>query len=120
MDESLRADGRERPLGGSDIARRRPEEPARSLLLEDVRRPARDARAREHGRDELWRDLRDVEDDGGVVLDVRREHPVGIPLLERLERDLLELLRDLDVRRAELERRPLEQPRAWVLGAVDP
>ena len=65
------------------------------------------------------RDLGDVEHDRRVVLDVRRQHALGVPLLQRLERDLLELLGHLDVRRAELLRRPLQDPRARVLGAVD-
>ena len=39
--------------------------------------------------------------------------------LQRCEGDVLELLRDLDVLRAELLRGPLEDPRARVLGAVD-
>ncbi len=42
----------------------------------------------------------------------------GMLLRDRLVRDALELLGDLDARRAELLRRPLQQPRARVLGAV--
>ena len=104
---------------GADVARGRPEEPPGPLLLEDVRRPAGDARAGEHRRRERRRNLGDVEHDRRVVLDVRREHALGMALLERLQRDLLELLGDLDLRRAELLRRALEDPRARVLGAVD-
>ena len=67
---------RERPRAGADIAGRRPDEPAQPLLLQDVRRPARGARAREHRRRELRRDLGDVEHDRRPELDVRREHAI--------------------------------------------
>ena len=40
-------------------------------------------------------------------------------LLERLQRDLLELLGDLELWRAELLGGALEDPRARILGAVD-
>src|SRR5512132_1181557 len=64
-------------LARADVAGRRPEEAAGLLLLHDVRRPAGDTRASEHrGRKRRW-DLRDVEDDRRVVLDIGREHPVG-------------------------------------------
>ena len=59
-----------------DVARDRPEEAAGALLLEDVRRPAGDARAREHRGRERRRDLGDVEHDRRVVLDVRRQRPL--------------------------------------------
>src|SRR4051794_28661758 len=103
----------------SDIARRRPEEAPGSLLLEDVRGPAADARAREHRRRERRRNLRDVEHDRRVVLDVRREHTIRRPFLQRLQRDRFEVFRDLHVRRAELLRGALEDARARVFGAVD-
>ena len=68
-------------LGRADVTRRRTEEAARLLLLENVRRPARDARAREHrGRERRW-DLGDVEDDCRVVLDVRGEDAIRGTLL---------------------------------------
>src|SRR4051794_38456536 len=69
-------------LRRSDITCRRAEQPARALLLEDVRRPACDARAREHRGCERRGDLRNVEDDGGVVLDIRGEHAVRRALLQ--------------------------------------
>src|SRR5689334_14145737 len=75
-----------------DVACRRSEQPARSLLLEDVRRPAGHPGAREHrGRQRRW-DLGDVENDRRVVLDVRRKDAVRRLLLQRLQRDALELL----------------------------
>src|SRR6266851_3674036 len=95
-------------LGRADVARRRPKQTARFLLLENVRGPAGDARAREHRGRERRRDLGDVEDDRRVVLDVRRENTVRGALLKRCERRALELLRHLDVRRPELPRRPLQ------------
>ena len=49
----------ERARFRADVARRRPEEPPGALLLEDVRRPAGDARAGEHRGRERRRDLRD-------------------------------------------------------------
>ena len=90
-----------------------------ALLLEDVRRPARGARAREHRRRELRRDVRDVEDDRRPELDVRREHAVGLARVELRERHALELVRDLEARRAELLRGAPEEPRPRILGAVD-
>ena len=78
----------QRPRRRPDIARRRPEQPAGPLLLEDVRRPPGHAGAGEHRRRERRRDLCDVEHDRRVVLDVRREHAIGVPLLQRRERDL--------------------------------
>jgi hypothetical protein len=57
------------------------EQTAGPLLLEDVGRPTGDARAGEHRRREPRRDLGDVEHDRRVVLDVRREHALGMPLL---------------------------------------
>src|SRR6266481_295076 len=95
-------------LGGADVTRGGPEQAARFLLLENVRRPARDPRAGEHRRREGRRDLGDVEDDGRVVLDVRGEDPVGGTLLQCCERRGLELLGHFDVRRPELLRRPLQ------------
>src|ERR671922_2274709 len=56
------------PLARADVSGRRSEEPSRQdlLLLEDVSRPAADTRAGKHRRDELRRDLRDVEHQRGV------------------------------------------------------
>src|SRR5436190_1158844 len=109
----------EAALGWSDIAGRRPEEPARALLLEDVGRPAGDARAREHGRRQRRRDLGDVEHKSRVVLDVRSQGPLRMPTLELGERSLFEPLGDLDLGRAELARRPLQDARARILGTID-
>src|SRR5438128_6682675 len=95
-------------LGRADVTRRRPKQTARFLLLENVRGPAGDARAREHRGRERRRDLSDVEHDRGVVLDVRGEDTIGGALLKRRERGDLQLLRHLDVRRPELLRRPLQ------------
>src|SRR4029453_8687599 len=92
----------QRPRSWADVAGIRPEEPTGALLLEDVRRPACDTRAREHRRRERRRDLGDVEHDRGVVLDVRSQDALRVTLLQGLQRDLLELLGDLDLRRAEL------------------
>src|SRR5581483_11350179 len=116
---SERLDLLERPRTWADVFRRRAEELPLALLLEDVRRPARDARAREHRRSDGRRHLGDVEDERRVVLDVRLERPVGLAPLELGERGLLEALGDLDLRRAKLARGVLEDARARILGAVD-
>ena len=113
------SDRRSRAAPGPDVARRRPDEPAELLLLEDVRRPARRARAREHRGRELRRHVGDVEHDRRPELDVRLERPVGRLLPQRGERGLLELVRDVEARRPELLRRALEQAGARILGAVD-
>ena len=68
---------------------------------------------------ERRRDLGDVEHDRRPELDVRREHAVRLARVQLGERDPLELLGDLEPRRAELHRRAAEQPRARILGAVD-
>src|SRR4051794_15520739 len=52
-----------------DVARRRADQPAEALLLEDVRRPARGPRAREQRREQLRGDGRAVEHDRRPVLD---------------------------------------------------
>ena len=64
----------------ADVARRRPEEPTGALLLEDVGRPAGHARAGEHRRRERRRGVGDVENDGRVVLDVRHQRALWVPL----------------------------------------
>src|ERR1700730_1163582 len=98
----------ETTFGRTDVARGRPEEAGRLLLLEDVRRPAGHARAGEPRRCERRRDLGDVEDDRRVVLDIGGENTIRRALLQRRERRALELLRHLDVWRPELLRRPLQ------------
>ena len=75
------------------VPRGRPEEPAGSLLLQDVRRPAGDPRAGEHRRREGRRNLRDIQDECRVVLDVRLQRPLGMPPLELRQRGFLELAR---------------------------
>src|SRR5919109_589136 len=106
-------------LGRSDIAGRRTEQPAGSLLLEDVRGPPRDTRASEHGRCERGWNLGDVEDKRRVVLHVRPQGTLRMPTLQLGESRFFEPLRDLDLRRTELPRRALEDARARILSAVD-
>src|SRR3954447_12290532 len=101
----------------ADIVRRRADEDAEPLLLEDVRRPAGGARAREHRGRERRRHLGDVEHDRRPVLDVR-PRVAGRLLRDRLVRDLLELLGDRDARRAELLRDALEHAGARILGPI--
>src|SRR5438270_8911624 len=101
-------------LARAHIARRRTEEPAGSLLLEDVRRPAGNARAREHRGRERRRYVRNVEDERRVVLDVRLQRAVGLAALELGQCGSLEALGDLDLRRAQLARGLLEDARARV------
>ena len=103
-----------------DVPGRRPEEPARALLLEDVRRPAGDARAGEHRGRERRRDL--ARRRARPPSSTRRSSPARARDARSCscrERGLLELLGDLDLRRAELLRGPLEDARARVLGPVD-
>src|SRR5213080_1799740 len=78
-DETSRSSGAARwvvavSIGASDLLRRarsranvggrRADQPALALLLEDVRRPAGHARAREHRREEVGRNARIVEHHG--------------------------------------------------------
>src|SRR5262245_46739993 len=108
----------QRACAGPDVLRGRAHEHAEALLLEDVRGPARCARAGEHRRRERRRHLGNVEHDRRPVLDVR-PRVAGALLGDRLVRHLLELLGDRDPRRAELLRHALEHARARILGAVD-
>ena len=70
-------------------------------------------------RRQVGRDLRVVEHDGRPVLHIRLELTIGRPLVQHLERRLLERGRHLDARRPELHRRALEHGRARVVGAID-
>src|SRR3954454_5553470 len=86
----------DRARARADVPGGRPDEARLALLLEDVRRPARDARAREHRGEELRRDLGGVEHDGRQDLDVGGQHAVGTARLELGQRRLLERLGDLE------------------------
>src|SRR3954470_9617374 len=99
------------------VVRRRPHEDPEPLLLEDVRAPAGGAGAGEHRRCERRRHVGDVEHDRRPVLDVRPRMARAL-LRDRLVRDLLELLRDCDARRAELLRDALQHTRPRILCAV--
>ena len=110
---------RERSRAGADVDGGRADEPVEALLLEDVGRPAGRARAGEHRRREHRRDVGDVEDDRRPELDVRHQWAVGLARLQLGDGGPLELLGDLEARRAEVHRSPPQQPRARVLGAVD-
>ena len=103
----------------TDVLRRRPDQPALALLLEDVRAPAGDARAREQRREEVGGDVGVVEHDRGPELDVGGEHAVGLARLQLGERGLLERLGDLEALRADLLRGAAQHAGARVLGAVD-
>src|SRR5207245_1179455 len=81
---------------GADVLRGRADQLGLALLLEDVRRPPRHARAREHRREQLRRDVREVEDHGRPELDVGREHAVGLARVQLRQRRLLERLGDLE------------------------
>ena len=77
------------------------------------------AGAGEHAREELGRDLREVEEDRRPELDVRGEDAVGLARPQLRERGALERLGDLEAGRAELARRAPQHARPRVLGAVD-
>src|SRR3954447_4475939 len=110
---------RQRPRRGPDVGGGRADQAPGALLLEDVRRPAGRARAREQRQEQGRRDLREVEDHRRPELDVGREHAVGLAGLELLERGVLELCRDLGAGGIELRRGLAQHPRARILGAVD-
>src|SRR4051794_29669494 len=112
-------DGVQAAVGRADVLRGRPDQAPGALLLEDVRAPPGDAGAGEHRREHVRRHLGEVEDDGRPELDVGREHPVGVALLQLRQRGLLQGVGDLHPRRAELFRRTTQHPRTRVLGAVD-
>ena len=101
----------DRAGGGTDVLRGWADQAARPHLLEDVGRPAGHPRAREESGEERRRDVRDVEDDRGPELHVRRQHAVGMTRGELRERGLLERFRDLDARRLELACRPAQDAR---------
>src|SRR5829696_3843251 len=110
-----------RELAGArpDVRGRGAHQAPLALLLEDVRRPSADARAREHRGEHVRRDLGHVEHDGRPELDVRGEHAVGTAGLELGERRPLELLGGLEPRRLELPGSAAQDTGARVLGAVD-
>ena len=104
----------------ADVPRRRPEQPAGSLLLEDVRRPAGHARAGEHRRRQRRRDLRDVEDERRVVLDVRLERPLGMARARAPRAPPPRAARAISICGEPSSRAVrLRMPRARVLRAVD-
>src|SRR5579871_4700652 len=82
----LAFDFRHRPRPRADVLGGRPDELRFALLLEDVRRPARDARAGEQRGEQVRRDFGHVEHDRRPELDVGREHTVGAAGLQLGER----------------------------------
>src|SRR4051794_2047005 len=107
----------ERASTRPDVVRRRSHEHPEALLLQDVRAPTCSAGTREHRGSERRRHLGDVEHDRRPVLDVRPRMARAL-LRDRLVRDLLELLRDCNARRAELLRDALQHTRPRILCAV--
>src|SRR5919201_7023065 len=62
---------RERSALGADVVAARANEPVVGVLLDDVGRPARDARGGDHRREEVDRDAERVEEWRRVEVDVR-------------------------------------------------
>src|SRR2546421_8042640 len=109
----------DRARPGADVLRRGPDELAFALLLEDVRRPARYARAGEQRREEVRRHFGQVQDDGRPELHVGRQHTVGLARVQLRQRRLLERLGDLEARRAQFAAGTAQDTRARVFGSVD-
>src|SRR4051794_5572945 len=97
----------------------RADQPAGALLLEDVRRPARGARAGEQRRHQLRRHLCRVEHDRRPELDVGGQHAVRLAGGELGQRGGLDGLGHLQPAGPQLARRAVQHTRARVLGAVD-
>ncbi len=105
---------------GPDVLGRGPDQPGLALLLEDVGRPARHARAGEERGEQVGRHLREVEHHRGPELDVGGQHAVGLARVELGQGRLLERLRHLHARRADLLRGSAQHAGARILRAVDP
>src|SRR5215210_7166426 len=118
-DTSSLSDRGDRALPRSDVLRRGSDQPPGALLLEDVSRPAGDPGASEHGGRQVGWNLGKVEDNGRIKLDVRGDHVVRLSLAQLGQCGLFECLGDLETRRSELLRRPLQDARARVLGPVN-
>src|SRR3954466_8508738 len=103
----------------ADVDGGRADQAALPLLLEDVRGPAGHARACEHRREEVRRHVRVVEHDSRPELDVRGEHAVRAARLQLGQSGVLERLRTLEPRRADLTCGAAQHAGARVLGAVD-
>src|SRR3546814_20976118 len=73
---------------GAGVERRRTDQAAGALLLEDVRRPTTGPGAGEHRGEHRRGDLGEVQDDGRPELDVGRQDAVGTPLLKIGQRRL--------------------------------
>src|SRR3954469_11859083 len=87
-----------RPGRRAGVDRRRPDEPARSLLLEDVGAPSSGAGAGEHRREHVCGHLGEVEDHGRPELHVGGQHAVGVAGLQFRECCLFQRLGHLDTR----------------------
>src|SRR6185503_5686773 len=87
---------------GTDVARRRTDQAARRLLLEDVRAPAGGAGTGEHRGEHVAGDLGEVEDDGRPELHVGLDRAVGTALAQLLEGGVLQGQGGLESRGAEL------------------
>ena len=105
--------GREVALRGADVADVGADQPVVAGLLEDVGRPAGVAGQRERRREEVRREADALQHRRRVVLDVRLERPLGVPLGEDPQRDVLDLDRELRASRAcaPSPRRPCAAPR---------
>src|SRR5215210_1868423 len=108
-----------RPRLGADVAGARPDQPALPLLLHDVGGPAAHAGAGEQRREQVRWDVREVQHDGRPEIDVGGKDAVGLARSQFRERRLLELLRHLEARRADLARGAAEHAGARVLRPVD-
>src|SRR3546814_301202 len=87
---------------GAGVDRRRTDQAAGALLLEDVRRPTTGPGAGEHRGEHRRGDLGEVQDDGRPELDVGLQDAVGTTLLELGQRGLLQGLGDLVARCVQL------------------
>ena len=108
------------PVGGADVLRGGADQAPGALLLEDVRTPPGNPGAGEHRGEHVRRHLGEVEYDGRPELDVRREHPIRVALLELRQCGVLERLGDLHARCVELLRGTTQDAGSGVLGAVHP
>ena len=112
-------DSADRPRPLADVLRGRADQLRLALLLEDVRRPARHARAREHRREQLRRHFGEVEDHAPTR--TRRWSPARGRAGARAARRALPSRAPPRPRSAASRVRggAAQDPRARVFGAVD-
>ena len=103
---------------GPYIARRWPDQSSCFLLLENMSAPAGDPGAGGHGGEHLLGNFGEIQNRGGLELDVRRERAVGSSLPEWCLSFALEHRRELVPRGSQVPSHIAQDSRARILCAI--